>query len=63
MGALNGRPQALPTLARAVAEHSVAACTREAALDAVGSVQTFDAVDRRMHAATLLKALQQVCSS
>jgi aerobic carbon-monoxide dehydrogenase medium subunit len=63
LGALNGRPQALPTLARAVAERGAAACTREAAHEAVGSVQAFDAVDRRMHAATLLRALQQVCPS
>jgi aerobic carbon-monoxide dehydrogenase medium subunit len=63
IGALNGRPQPLPALARAVAERGAAACTREAALDAVGSVQVFDAVDRRMHAATLLRAVQQVCPS
>jgi len=61
LGALSGRPQALPTLARAVAERGAAACTREAVLDAVSSAQAFDAIDRRMHAATLLKALRQVC--
>jgi aerobic carbon-monoxide dehydrogenase medium subunit len=61
LGALNGQPRALPDLARAMAERGAAACTREAAIEAVGNVQAFDAVERRMHAATLLRALQQVC--
>jgi len=59
IGALSGAPQPLPALAKRVAEQGAAACTREAAAEAIATLP-LDAVDRRMHAAALLRALRQV---
>jgi len=60
IGALESGPRALPSLARAVAQGGRAACTREAAIAAVRDATELDSIDRGMHAAVLLKALQQV---
>jgi len=60
LGALSGGPRPLDALARRVAEEGAAACTRAATLEAIATVPQLDAVDRRMHAAALLRALQQI---
>ena len=62
VGALSGAPQPLPALAKCVAEEGASACNREAAAEAVAAVP-LDAVDRRMHAAALLRALKQIYPS
>jgi aerobic carbon-monoxide dehydrogenase medium subunit len=59
LGALSGPPHSLAALARRIAEEGAAACSREAALEAVAALP-LDAVDRRMHAGALLRALQQI---
>ncbi|MBI3707723.1 MAG: FAD binding domain-containing protein [Proteobacteria bacterium] len=61
IGALSGAPQRIPALAAAIAERGAAACTREATEAAVtAAAPDLDVIDRRMHAAVLLRALQQV---
>jgi carbon-monoxide dehydrogenase medium subunit len=61
VGALQGAPQPLTTLARAAAEGGLAACTREAVAAAVAAAAPqLDAVDRRMHAGVVMRALQQM---
>lgn len=60
VGALTGAPQPLPSLARTLAESGGAACTREAIGAALAAAAPgLDAVDRRMHAAAVLRAIQQ----
>ena len=59
LGALSGPPQPLPELARRIAESGRAIVAREAAAEAVATVPGLDAVDRRMHAGTLLRALER----
>jgi carbon-monoxide dehydrogenase medium subunit len=61
LGALPGAPQSLSALARAIAEKGGAAATSEAIETAVaGATPTLDAVERRMHAGALARALQQI---
>ena len=60
LGALSGPPQPLPELARRIAAGDLAAASRDVAAEAVATVAGFDAVDRRMHTGTLLRALQRV---
>ncbi|HEX9465247.1 MAG TPA: FAD binding domain-containing protein [Alphaproteobacteria bacterium] len=61
VGALSGPPQPLPGLARAVAERGPAAATREAIAQAVtAAAPNADTVERRLHAATVGRALRQV---
>ena len=61
LGALSGSPQPLPTLARAVAERGPAAATKEAIEQAVAAAMpAADLIDRRLHAATVGRALRQV---
>jgi carbon-monoxide dehydrogenase medium subunit len=63
LGATDGKPEPLEAMARAVAERGRAALTREAALEAVGVVPGGSQPDRRMRAAVVLRALQQVYAS
>jgi carbon-monoxide dehydrogenase medium subunit len=63
VGALSGAPQPLPTLARTLAESGAAACTRDligAALAA--AAPGLDSIDRRMHGAAVLRAIQQAAA-
>jgi aerobic carbon-monoxide dehydrogenase medium subunit len=60
VGALGGAPHPLPELAGRIAEQGQAACTREAAAEAVAAIPDLGAVERRMQGAAVLRALQQV---
>jgi carbon-monoxide dehydrogenase medium subunit len=63
VGALSGAPQPLPTLARTLAEHGPAACTRETVSAALAAAAPgLDAVDRRMHTGAVLRAIQQAAA-
>ena len=60
IGALNGAPQPLSALAGAVAREGVAAATDHATIAAVSiAVPAMDAIDVRIHAATVRRAIQQ----
>jgi carbon-monoxide dehydrogenase medium subunit len=59
LGALSGPPQPLPELARRIGAGEVATAHRDVAAEAVASVAGLDAVDRRMHAGALLRALER----
>jgi carbon-monoxide dehydrogenase medium subunit len=60
VGALSGAPQMLPRLAQAAAEKGLAACGRDAVMAALAeAVPDLDAVDGRMHATNLQRALEQ----
>src|SRR5258706_5303098 len=60
VGALSGAPQPLPGLARALAEQGAAAATPDAVATALAAAAPgLDAVERRMHAGTVLRALRQ----
>lgn len=64
VGALTGAPQPLAGLARAAAERGLAACTREAIHEAVAAAAPqLDAIDRRMHAGVVARALQKTFQS
>jgi carbon-monoxide dehydrogenase medium subunit len=61
VGALAGAPQPLPVLAQALAETGARAASPAAIAAAIGQVAPqLDAVDRRMHAGAVTRALQQV---
>ncbi|MBI3513255.1 MAG: FAD binding domain-containing protein [Proteobacteria bacterium] len=61
VGALSGAPQPLPGLARALAEHGAAAATPDAVAAALATAAAgLDAVERRMHAGTVLRALRRL---
>jgi hypothetical protein len=59
LGALSGPPQPLPELARHLAAGDLAQLHRDVAAEAVATIAGLDAVDRRMHAGTLLRALER----
>jgi aerobic carbon-monoxide dehydrogenase medium subunit len=60
IGCLNGPPQPLPELADAVAARGLSAASDEACISAVGeAVPGIDSINRRMHAATVRRAIQQ----
>jgi carbon-monoxide dehydrogenase medium subunit len=59
LGALSGPPHALPELARRIAEGHLADSSREAVMEATASVSGLDAIERRMHAGVLLRALER----
>ena len=61
LGALRGTPQPLAALAQRVAREGESAASAEAVAHAlVEVVQDFDAVERRMAAAVVTRALQRV---
>lgn len=60
LGALQGAPMPLSSLARTLAEQGRSACTREAMFEAASAASELDALDRRMHASVLLRTLQQL---
>ncbi len=60
LGALQGAPMPLSSLARTLAEQGRSACTREAMLEAASAASELDALDRRMHAGVLLRTLRQL---
>jgi len=59
LGALSGPPQALPELARRIAEGDLTAPSRDVAAEVVAAVHGLDAIDRHLHAGTLLRALER----
>lgn len=59
LGALSGAPQALPDLARRLSGGRLAAPIRDAADEAVAGIADLDPIERRMHAGTLLRALER----
>jgi carbon-monoxide dehydrogenase medium subunit len=62
LGALDGAPQSLPDLARALVQQGSGACTEAAVAEAVRSIARFDAPELSMRAAVLRRALAQVCA-
>jgi aerobic carbon-monoxide dehydrogenase medium subunit len=61
LGALRGSPQPLATLAQHVAREGVRAVSTDAVTDALTqSIADLDAIERRMAAAAVMRALQQV---
>ena len=59
LGALSGPPQPLAELARRIAGGDLTEPSRDAAMEAVASVHGLDPIERRMHAGTLLRALER----
>ncbi len=59
LGALSGPPQPLPELARRIAEGDLTGPSRDAATEALAAVHGLDPIERRMHAGTLLRALER----
>ncbi|MGH7126892.1 MAG: FAD binding domain-containing protein [Stellaceae bacterium] len=59
LGALSGPPLPLPELARRIAEGDLTEPSHEAATEAIATVHGLDAIERRMHAGTLLRALER----
>jgi carbon-monoxide dehydrogenase medium subunit len=63
VGALPGAPQALPDLARTLAEQGPAGMTQSAVIVALAAaVPQIDAVERRMHAGAVLRAVQRLAA-
>jgi carbon-monoxide dehydrogenase medium subunit len=60
LGALDGAPQSLPDLARALVQQGSAICTEAAVAEAVRGIGRFDAPELSMRAAVLRRALGQV---
>jgi carbon-monoxide dehydrogenase medium subunit len=61
VGALPGAPQTLPDLARALAERGAPAATDGAIADALAAaVPGFDAVERRLHAGVVQRAVRRL---
>ena len=61
VGALSGPPTPLPALAQELAERGAAAATQDAVAAALAqAAPQLDAVDRRMHGGTTLRAIRQL---
>ena len=61
VGALSGAPQPLPDLARSLAQQGTAAATADAVAAALATAAPgLDAVERRMHVGTVLRAVRRL---